>query len=213
MRLDWQFNVRSNRSGRRYYANTQRRQGRNRSYWPRYPSHRQTHGKSFGIWFDESWTEPPSRTIDLGPLEEETGYHTVVSNVDVDVKDEVEANRQRYPGVRIFVRTRRIYPQEELASHLIGTRTPMTAAELAKRREADPSAPSLEHGLGDPIGRSGLELQYESHLHGVRGQRRLVKNRRGEIVNEEVVLAPQHGRDPGPHEVHAEVQRRGTTAG
>ena len=83
----------------------------------------------------------------------------------------------------------------------------MTAAELAKRREADPSAPSLEHGLGDPIGRSGLELQYESHLHGVRGQRRLVKNRRGEIVNEEVVLAPQHGRDL-VLTVHAEVQRR-----
>ena len=58
-------------------------------------------------------TEPPSRTIDLKPLEEETGYHTVVSNVDVDVKDEVEANRQRYPGVRIFVRTRRIYPRRK----------------------------------------------------------------------------------------------------
>ena len=49
--------------------------------------------------------------------------------------------------------------------------------------------------IGDRIGRSALELQYDSHLHGVRGERRLVKNRRGEVVTSEIVRAPKHGRD------------------
>ena len=139
--------------------------------------------------------EPPSRPAHSGPIAEEEGYHTIVIDVDADIKAEVEAHPERYPGVKIAVQRRRTYPQGELAAHLIGSRTPLTPEEETVRREKHPHGDPLDYRAGDRIGRSGLELQYDSHLHGVRGERLLVKNRRGEIVSSEIVREPQHGRD------------------
>lgn len=149
-------------------------------------------------------TEPPTRSLDDEPLTEEEGYHTIVANVDADVKAEIEAHRERYPGLKIDVQTRRIYPQGELASHLIGSRTPLTSDEIRKRQLADPDA---DLRIGDPMGRTGLELKYDSHLRGVRGQRRIVENRRGHVISTEEVRQPRHGRDL-VLTLDMEVQRR-----
>ena len=139
--------------------------------------------------------EPPSRPIHSGPIAEEEDFHTIVTGVDADTKAEIEAHPERYPGSRIARQTRRTYPQGEVASHLIGSRTPLTAEECEARREKHPQGDLLDYRAGDRIGRSGLELQYDSHLHGVRGERHLVKNRRGEVVSSEVLREPNHGRD------------------
>ncbi len=140
-------------------------------------------------------SEAPNRPVDSGPIAEEEDFHTIVTNVDADTKAEIEAHPERYPGTRIARQTRRTYPQGELAAHLIGSRTPLTPEEVATRREWQSERDPLDYRAGDRIGRSGLELQYDSHLHGVRGERRLVKNRRGEVVASEVVREPKHGRD------------------
>jgi len=147
-----------------------------------------------GVWnrVRKELTEPPSRSLDSEPLQEEVGYHTVVSGVDADVKAEIEANPERYPGLRIEVQTRRVYPQKELASHLIGSCTPLTAEEVRARRLADPNT---DVHIGDPVGRNGLELKYDAHLRGQRGVIRLFKNRRGDVVAKEEIRKPQHGRD------------------
>ncbi len=159
-----------------------------------------------GVWNQvrKELTEPPQRSMDSEPLVEEVGFHTVVSDVDADVKAEIEANPERYPGLQIAVQSRRVYPQRELASHLVGSRTPLTAEEVRQRRSADPNT---EDRVGDPIGRSGLELKYDDHLRGVYGVRRLVKNRRGDVVSSEVVREPRHGRDL-VLTLDVEVQRR-----
>ena len=151
--------------------------------------------------------EPPSRPIHSGPIAEEEGYHTIATDVDADTKAEIEAHPERYPGARIAVQRRRTYPQGELAAHLIGSRTPLTPEEDTVRREKHPQGDPLDYRAGDRIGRSGLELQYDAHLHGVRGERRLVKNRRGEVVSSEVLREPQHGRDL-VLTLDADVQRR-----
>jgi len=137
-------------------------------------------------------TEPPTRSLDAEPLFEEVGYHTIVVGVDADTRAEIEANPERYPGLRILVHSRRVYPQKELASHLIGLRTPLTAEELRERVRLDPQT---QDRVGDPVGRSGLELKYDAHLRGIRGLRRLVKDRRGDVVSREIVREPRHGRD------------------
>lgn len=136
-------------------------------------------------------TEPPARRQDV-VLEEEEGYHTILVGVDGDVRAEIEANPERYPGLRIVVHSRRTYPQRELGSPLVGSRTALTSEEAQQRRRADPE---MSDRIGDPVGRSGLELQYDAHLRGTRGVLRVVKNRRGEIVSSEVIRKPQHGRD------------------
>ncbi len=149
-------------------------------------------------------TEPPARSMDSEPLIEEIGFHTIVAGVNEDVKAEIEAHPERYPGMQISMETRRTYPQGELASHLIGTRTPLSAEEWKKRRQSDPET---DLHIGDPIGRSGLELKYDEHLRGTRGLRRHIKNRRGEIVASETIREPQNGRDL-VLTVDVEVQRR-----
>jgi penicillin-binding protein 2 len=80
----------------------------------------------------------------------------------------------------------------------------MTSDEVLKRRQLDSTSTDR---LGDPIGRSGLELKYEAHLRGIRGMRRVVKNRRGETIATEELKAPQHGRDL-VLTLDVEVQRR-----
>jgi len=151
--------------------------------------------------------ESPSRPVHAGPIAEEEDFHTIATDVDADTKGEIEAHPERYPGTRIARQTRRTYPQSEVAAHLIGSRTPLTADEYSARREKLASIDPLDYHTGDRIGRSGLELQYDSHLHGVRGERRLVKNRRGEVVLSEVLREPKHGRDL-VLTLDVEVQRR-----
>ncbi len=41
----------------------------------------------------------------------------------------------------------------------------------------------------------GLELRYDHHLHGLKGERRIARNRRGEIIQTEIVREPQTGGD------------------
>lgn len=137
-------------------------------------------------------TEPPTRSLDSEPLVEEVSCHTIVAGVNSDVRAEIEAHPERYPGLQIAVQTRRVYPQGELGSHLVGSRTPLSADEVRQRRQADAS--SLDR-IGDSIGRNGLERKYDAHLRGARGQRRLLKNRRGDVITSEVLREPRHGRD------------------
>lgn len=147
-----------------------------------------------GIWdrVRRELTEPPTRSMDSEPLAEEIGFHSIIQDVNADVRAEIEAHPERYPGMRIAVRARRNYPQGELASHLVGTRTPLTQDELHSLRRANPET---DRHVSDPIGRSGLELKYDEHLRGIRGRERLIKNRRGDVVAREVIREPQHGRD------------------
>ena len=141
------------------------------------------------VWrrLQRALSSPLGRTRHSEPIEEEERHHTIVANVDADARAELEAHPDRYGGVRIATRRRRSYPEGDLAAHLIGSRTLLTAEDVVGRQNF--------YQIGDRIGRSALELQYDSHLHGVRGERRLVKNRRGEVVTSEIVRAPKHGRD------------------
>lgn len=136
-------------------------------------------------------------TTSNGPrlITEELEYHTVIRDVSVEIKEEIEAHPQRYPYAKVLVLTRRTYPRGELASHLIGTRKPLTEEQFRERREQFPDGDPLDYRLGDSYGTAGLEKAYDSHIKGVRGKRTYVKNRRGEIVETRIEREPQHGKD------------------
>jgi penicillin-binding protein 2 len=88
---------------------------------------------------------------------------------------------------------------------VVGARVPATAAELGGpelnfRRAADgepsgspPDGDPLDYRPGDRIGRTGVEAAYDSHLRGLRGLRRITRNRYGEIVREETIRSPRPG--------------------
>lgn len=141
-------------------------------------------------------TTPPQRE-EREPLviREQMDYHLLFSEVPVETAVEVEAHPERYPGVRVEMTTRRVYPHGALAPHLIGYRTAINADELLERREKFQGKDPLNYQAGDRIGRTGLELQYERQLRGLRGERKLVLNRRGEVIRTETIREPRDGRD------------------
>lgn len=161
-----------------------------------------------GTWWETTWqtvvatlTTPPQREADE-PLvvREQLDYHTILPEIALETAVEIEAHPERYPGTRVETRMRRSYPQGDSAAHLVGYRTVLQDEEITSRREGlaqngQPLQDPLDYRPGDRKGRSGLERQYERHLRGLRGERKVVFNRRGELVRSEVVREPRFGTD------------------
>ncbi len=121
-------------------------------------------------------------------IAEEVSEHVVYEGLPVEAVAEIEANPDRYPGVKLVKAYRRAYPQGDLAAHMLGYLGRVNAEELAV--EPSPFGRGQDEGLSadgwhphpsplpkgegdyDPddwLGRSGLERQYESLLCAQRG--------------------------------------------
>jgi penicillin-binding protein 2 len=141
-------------------------------------------------------TTPPIRdAVEPLVIREQLDYHLLVPEVRVDTALEIEAHPESFPGTRITVSTRRVYPQAALAPHLIGYRTPIDEEAVQERAAQFPRGDPLDYQPGDRIGKTGLEMYYERHLRGLRGLRKLVLDRRGEVVRSEIVREPRFGQD------------------
>lgn len=75
------------------------------------------------------------------------------------------ANRVRFPGFKVSVRMQRNYPLGSLASHLIGYVGRVDKRDLKKMTDAE----RANYVGTTHIGKSGIEKQYESRLHGQAG--------------------------------------------
>jgi penicillin-binding protein 2 len=141
-------------------------------------------------------TTPPERDFhEPLVIREQLDYHVLLSDVPLETIVEIEAHPEQYPGTRLAVTTRRIYPQGPAAAHLVGFRTSIDDRSLKERRVRFPGGDPLDYQPGDRVGKIGLERQYERDLRGLRGLRKLLVNRRGEVLRTEVVREPRYGRD------------------
>ncbi|QDU36758.1 Penicillin-binding protein PbpB [Maioricimonas rarisocia] len=163
----------------------------------------ETEPESQRPWWEAGWdsvveelTTPPRRDLE-SPLiiREQLDYHRIAEHVPVEVVSVIESHPSRFPEVRIERATERLYPGNDLAAHLIGRRQPVTAEEIEARRERFPEGDPLDYEVGDRIGRSGIERAYDRHLRGLRGMRRLTRNRQGETIDTETVREPTDGQD------------------
>ena len=75
-------------------------------------------------------------------------------------------NRYRFPGVEIKARLFRQYPFGEVASHVIGYIGRINDDDLERIDQRDETA---NYKGSDYIGKVGIELSYESELHGTTG--------------------------------------------
>lgn len=160
------------------------------------------------VWklFTVALTTPPRREADEPIIARETlEYHPIIQDVPLEIRAQIEAHPRWFPGVRVGSLSQRVYYDTAFAPHVVGARVPATAAELgnpalslrrAENRESS-NAPSgedpLDYRPGDRIGRGGVEAAYDSHLRGLRGLRRITRNRYGEIVREETIRSPRPG--------------------
>jgi len=73
----------------------------------------------------------------------------------------------------------RSYPVGEAAAHVIGTVGEVSEDEVGLLKEA-----GQKYSVGDSVGRSGLELQYEDRLRGMSGGRLVEVDNLGQVVRE-----------------------------
>lgn len=154
-------------------------------------------------WLERGWhnlktalTTPPERPrTEPLVIREQLAAHVVVEGVSLEAVAEIESAPAQFPGVEVRRSSRRVYPAGTLAAHLIGARTAITGDELAERRAQFPSNDPQALAEGDRIGRSGLERAYDQQLRGQKGLRRIVRDRRGQIVRTDVVSPAVDGAD------------------
>ena len=94
----------------------------------------------------------------------------------------IEQSLARLPGIEVRHEPHRNYPQGELAAHLIGYMTQMTAAEADRliTQGYDPS---------ELVGRYGLEEKWENYLRGKKGIERYAVDARGQRLDDATASA------------------------
>src|SRR5207248_6572306 len=118
-------------------------------------------------------TPPRREAVEPLVLREQLDYHPLIPNLSTEMAVEVEGHPELYPGTRIAVTTRRVYPQGDLAGHLVGYRTPLDDDAISERSQRFPHGDPLDYRAGDRIGKLELERQYARKLRSLRGLRRL----------------------------------------
>jgi penicillin-binding protein 2 len=95
---------------------------------------------------------------------------------DVDFKTlaAVEENLYKLPGVTYEIESKRIYPFNVRAPHLLGYCKEITDAQLAKV--------GTSYQQGDIVGSSGLEASYETFLRGEKGFEFISVNSKGQLL-------------------------------
>ncbi len=103
---------------------------------------------------------------------EETIAHPIANDIGLEATARFRLHEERYAGhIAVEVKSKRQYPQGDLAAHVIGYMQRVTAREAeAYRREYD-GRPEKSYRPSDFIGRAGLERAYNRRLRGQRGER------------------------------------------
>jgi len=113
---------------------------------------------------------------------------TVKDNLDLKDVSRIESRRLELPELIVETDPRRYYPFGSLAAHVIGYMQELTEQEL--KSDAYP-----ERNLGDMVGRTGVEREYESLLVGVDGWRLEIVDSQGRSRGETSRSEPAPGRD------------------
>jgi penicillin-binding protein 2 len=95
-------------------------------------------------------------------------------DVDFKMLAAIEENIYKLPGVAYEIESKRIYPFQVRAPHLLGYCKEITDAQLAKSGSA--------YQQGDLIGSSGLEASYETFLRGEKGFEFISVNSKGQLL-------------------------------
>lgn len=111
-----------------------------------------------------------SSLIGLSPQDIETIVRRDSTFIPVRIKKDIDrdtlaallTNKLDLPGITVSIEPRRSYPYGTMAAHLFGHIGEVTEKQLNNEAYAD-------YRMGSLIGKSGLELKYETYLKGVDG--------------------------------------------
>ena len=107
----------------------------------------------------------------------------IKSNISTEEAIKITENRYSLPGISIQEEPVRFYPNEELASHIIGYISEINESELSKHPERK---------LGDTIGKYGLESLFDDLLRGKDGKTIVEVDRFGKPIDTDYKHAVIH---------------------
>ena len=84
-----------------------------------------------------------------------------------------------FSGASVEERTQRIYPNGDLAAHVLGYTGNPTQEQLDASAEG--GLGTIAYESGDIVGQSGVEYQYESVLQGIRGEQVVYVDANGRV--------------------------------
>lgn len=105
------------------------------------------------------------------------------SGVSRETMYKIMENNTEYPGVDVQATPVRKYVQGDVAAHLIGQVGPIYAEEYEELKEKG-------YALNDKVGKGGIEAAMEDSLRGTTGTRTLVKDAKGNVLEEKETKAP-----------------------
>jgi len=98
----------------------------------------------------------------------------------------IESRPELLPFFQIEIEPARAYPFGDSGSHILGFMGEISSGELERLND-------LGYSMGDVIGKSGLEKQYEHFLKGNKGKQSVIKDNQGTIHGITEVRAPAIG--------------------
>jgi len=109
-----------------------------------------------------------------------TTPYTFAKDVSAVTINIISEHSYYFQGIEITENYEREYPNGDVAPHIIGITGIIYEEEYA---ELDKSV----YGINDIIGKSGLELAFESTLKGKDGKMKVTYDANGEIISEEII--------------------------
>jgi len=125
---------------------------------------------------------PETITIEVA---ETSQYHTLLPSLPEQSASIIEAQAERFAGVKIVRRVRRDYPHGDLAAHVVGYLAKPTAAEVE------------QHGIAPDrlVGRAGIERALSDQLAGRPGEEEHQLDRHGDVLARRLIRPPAAGSD------------------
>ncbi len=106
----------------------------------------------------------------------------VQSTIAMDVNKKTVAAIKEYsaelPGVQILQETHRVYNDSQYFAHILG----YTGSISSEEYDALDSEEEKKYTLTDQIGKKGLEKEYESYLHGQKGNETVIINENYRVI-------------------------------
>ncbi|MDH5637402.1 MAG: penicillin-binding protein 2 [Nitrospinota bacterium] len=106
-------------------------------------------------------------------------------NLDRNSVAFVEERRFELPGVALEIKPTRHYPHSDFAAHVLGYLGSITAQSLAEA--------GGKYAMGDFVGQTGLEKEYEEMLRGRKGLKRVEVDAAGRVLATLAVEPPKSG--------------------
>ena len=112
--------------------------------------------------------------------------YTFATGVSKETVYVIKENNRIYPGVDVQTTPIREYVSGSIAPHIIGTIGPIYEEEYAELKDKG-------YAMNDTVGKSGIESAMESVLRGTTGTRTLIKDAKGNILEEYESKTPVPG--------------------